>query len=135
MGMGLNDTIRQGRGQVILNAIDAGSGPGTLKLYTAPQPAKGAAITSQTRLGLLTFADPCGSNTAGTSTLTLNGDPLADADGDVAWGRIEDSAGNFVADLSATLLAGAGPIRMPSLTVYAGGPINVVTVTITEGNL
>jgi hypothetical protein len=135
MSFALNDTLRQARGQVIINAIDAGSGPGKLILYTAPQPSiKGAAITTQTQLGVMLFADPCGSNTAGVSTLTLNSDPTADADGDVAWGRVTDSAGVFVADISATLLAGAGPIRMPSLTVYAGGPVNVASVVLTEGD-
>lgn len=135
MAMGLNDTLRTARLQLILNAIDAGTGAGKLELYTAPKPAKGAAITTQTKLGTLVFSDPCGSATSGSAALTLNADVMADADGDVAWGRVTDSAGGFVMDADATLLAGAGPIRMPSLTVYAGGPIAAVSVTFTEGNI
>jgi hypothetical protein len=58
MGIAFSDTLRSARAQKIIDAIDAGTGPGTMLFYTSPQPAKGAAITTQTLLGTVTFDAP-----------------------------------------------------------------------------
>lgn len=131
----LNTTIKTARAGLIRTAIDAGSGPGVMKLYTGALPAtRGGAITTQTLLGTVTFSDPSGSEASGVFTAAAITDGLAIADGDVGWGRILDSAGTFVADATATLTAGAGPIKLPSLTYYTGGAIHVTSLVITEGN-
>jgi hypothetical protein len=135
MGISLADTIRTIRAQAILTALDAGSGPAIMEFYTATQPAKGAAITDQTLLGTVTFADPAGTLADCVITMSpIADDALADADGIATWARVLDSDGTFVMDITVTTNAGAGPIKMASTQVYEGGIIRVVASILTEGN-
>jgi hypothetical protein len=135
MGIAFSDTLRTARANLILAAINAGTGPGSLLFYTADQPAKGAAITTQTLLGTVTFAEPAG--TVSNGVLTFSGiadDSSADNTGIANWARILDGDGNFVMDLTVTDNSGAGPVKMPSLQVYQGGIIHVTSAVLTEGN-
>lgn len=132
----LATAIRNARLQAIATAIDAGTGPGLLHFYDAPKPSAGAAITTQTLLGSVTFADPCAASIAdGILTFSaLTSDSNADADGICAWARATDSAGGWVADFDVTVTGGGGAIQLNSVTVYAGGTISITTRTITDGN-
>jgi len=135
MGIALADSIRTIRATALLTALDAGSGPAIMEFYTATQPAKGVAITDQTLLGSVTFSDPAG--VIANCVLTMSpiaDDILADNDGIITWARILDGDGVFVADLTVTNNAGAGPIKMASTQVYAGGIIRVTAAVLTEGN-
>jgi hypothetical protein len=135
MGIALADTIRTIRATAILTAFDAGSGPAVMYFYTVPQPAKGAEITSQTLLGSVTFSDPAGVLADCVLTMSpIADDILADNDGVITWARILDGDGVFVADLTVTNNTGAGPIKMASTQVYAGGIIRVTAAVLTEGN-
>lgn len=135
MGIALADTIRTARATAILTAMDAGSGPAVMKFYTATQPTKGAAITDQTLLGTVTCSDPAGTVLSGVLTLSaIADDALADADGITTWARVLDSTGAFVMDITVTNNAGAGPIKMASTQIYAGGIIRVASAIFTEGN-
>jgi hypothetical protein len=119
--------------QAIIDAIDADSGAGTLKFYTGPKPAAGAAISTETLLGTLTFADPCGTVTDGVLTFdTITEDSAADATGEAVWARAADSAGNFVADF--TVGTSAADIILNTISIVAGGPISISSFTITAGN-
>lgn len=130
------DTLRTNRSQKIIDAVDAGTGPGTMSFYTAPRPTpKGSAITTQTLLGTVTFADPSGSTSNGVLVFNpLTDDSSADADGVAAWVRVKDSSGTFVMDMDVTDNAGTGPVKMPSTQVYAGGVIHITSAVMTEGN-
>ena len=135
MGIALADTIRTARATAILTALDAGSGPAIMQFYTATQPAKGAAITDQTLLGTVTFSDPAGTITDCALTLSpITDDALADADGIATWARVLDGDDAFVMDITVTNNAGAGPIKMASTQIYAGGIIRVASAVFTEGN-
>jgi hypothetical protein len=61
-------------------------------------------------------------------------DSSADADGVAAWVRVLDGDGAFVIDMAVTDNAGAGPVKMSSTTIYAGGIIHVTSGVLTEGN-
>ncbi len=130
------EALRNARAQAIIDAINYGMGNGTMEVYTAPMPdVSGAAITTQTKLGTLTFAQPAGTVSAGILTFTvLSDDSNADADGDTAWVRINDGNGDWVIDADATLNSGDGFVRMPILAVYAGGVIRITGGTLVEGN-
>lgn len=117
----------------IKDLLDAGAGNGTLKIYTAPQPAgannpPGAA----TLLGTLTFSKPSAPAAAG-GILTFNAIPQADAvaTGTAAWARLADSAGNTVLDCDITNTGGGGTIQLNTVSIVAGGPIAVTSFTIT----
>jgi hypothetical protein len=134
--LSLNVTVRNSRAQQIFNALDANTNPGVWQFYTAPRPTlPGDAVTTQTLLGTCTLSKPSGTVSAGVATFaSITDDALADADGYVAWVRMLDGAGGWVADCDVTLTSGAGPIKLPSLRIYQGGTIHVATAVLTEGN-
>jgi hypothetical protein len=135
MAIGFSDALRTARAQKIIDLINAGTGPGTLLLYTATQPAKAVAVTSQTLLGTVTFAEPAGTIVAGVLTFaTIIDDSSADADGIATWARVLDGDGAFVMDMTVTNTAGAGPVKMPVTQIYAGGIIHITSAVFTEGN-
>ena len=109
------------------DALDGGSGPGTVKFYTAPMPATTAdAITTQTLLGTLTCSDPCG--TVATKKLTfsaITSDSSADASGVAAWARMADSSGTVVVDVDVSTIGGSGVIQLNTTNIVALGPIGL----------
>jgi hypothetical protein len=92
-------TVRSNRMTQVLNAIDAGAGAGTVKVYSGTVPANvGTAITDQTLLATLTLSDPCGSVSNGVLTFSaITEDSSGDANGTPTFARLADSDGNNVA--------------------------------------
>jgi hypothetical protein len=135
MALSFSTALRNARATAIKNAIDAGLAAGTRKIYTGPRPASGAAITTQTLLGTLTFSYPCGTVVDGVLTFdTITQDSYADATGDAVWYRDSDSTGAFVMDGSITVTGGGGDMTMNTVSIVTGGAISVTgTKTITEG--
>lgn len=117
----------------IKTAIDAGSGAGTIKIYTGTQPTSPAdAITTQTLLGTLTFSDPCGTSASGTLTMSaITQDSAADATGTATWARIADSTGATVCDIDVTATGGGGTLQFNTTSFVIGGPILISAFTIT----
>lgn len=117
----------------IKTAIDAGSGAGTIKIYTGTQPTSPAdAITTQTLLGTLTFSDPCGTSASGTLTMSaITQDSAADATGTATWARIADSTGATVCDVDVTATGGGGTLQFNTTSFVIGGPILISSFTIT----
>ena len=117
----------------IITAIDAGVGAGTIKVYSGTIPATPAtAITTQVLLGTLTFSDPCGTEAAGTITMSaITQDSSADATGTASWARIQDSAGVVVCDIDITTTGGGGTMQLNTTNIVIGGPILCTAFTIT----
>lgn len=134
MGIAFADSLRSDRANRVILAINNGAGTGSMLIYTEPQPTKGAAITTQTLLGVLEFDEPAGTVTDGVTDFFLNNDNMADADGIAAWARVLDGDGNFVSDMTVTDEAGAGPIKMASTQVFEGGALQVLSARFIEGN-
>jgi len=136
MTLGIKVEIRNGFLDDIKAAIDAGSGAGKLKLYTATRPATGAAITTQTLLGTVVCSDPC-APAADAGVLTFSAftdDEDADASGDATWARLTDSSDNFVADASVGISGSGADIILNSVSIAAGGIIRITSGTLTAGN-
>lgn len=136
MAMGIALQVRIDRLQVLAGALDAGSTPATLEIYTAARPATGAAITDQTLLGTLTFSQPCGTvNASAVLELgTITGETAALASADAVWARAKDGNGNFVTDLSVGTEGSGADIIINTVSIVEGGPIDAVGAqTITEG--
>lgn len=106
-------------------AIDAGSGPGTIKIYNGTMPTLPSdAVTTQTLLGTLTFSDPCGATSAGALTMSaITQDSAADATGTASWARIADSTGATVMDIDITTTGGGGTMQLNTTNIVVGGPI------------
>ena len=117
----------------IRDAIDAGAGAGTIKIYSSPMPTLPSdAITTQTLLGTLTFSDPSGATpTGGVFTASaITQDSSADATGTAAWARIADSAGVTVVDVDITATGLGGAMQMNTTSVVIGGPIIITALTV-----
>lgn len=115
----------------VKTAVDAGAGPGTIKVYTSPMPADTTVgITTQTLLGTCTCSDPCGTESGGTLTFSaITQDSAADNSGVAAWARRADSGGTVVSDHDITVSGGGGALQMVSTTIVAGGPIAFTSLT------
>lgn len=131
----VRQSTRNAMAQVIVDALDAGSGPSLLKFYTGAMPASPeTAITDQVLLGTLTCSDPSASVTDGTITFAaITQDDAADAGGTVTWARHCDSTGAAVIDHDVTNEAGTGAIKLNTVTVVQGGPIRMNSYVINLG--
>jgi len=98
----------------IHDLINAGTGPGTIKVYTGTKPAGPAtAVTTQVLLGTLTLSDPAGSVASSALTFSaITQDSVADNGGTATWARISDSAGNAVIDVDVTIVGGGGFLQL-----------------------
>jgi phosphatidylserine/phosphatidylglycerophosphate/cardiolipin synthase-like enzyme len=97
-----------------------------------PAPAAGAAAGGAP-LVVWTLADPGGTAAGGVLTLAWSAAAYAAAaSGTAVWGRLMDSAGNWVLDAECGLLGSAAIFQLESLTVLAGALIQPTTSTITD---
>ena len=105
--------------------IDAGAGAGSIKVRDA----------ADVLLAQIPLTDPCGTvnGTTGQLTITPSGrDESADATGTAAYGEFCDS--NGLVHLSLPAQAGSaavsGKIVINSLSIVAGGPVEVLSATV-----
>lgn len=133
MATRLPTAIRNAVANVIVDALDAGTGPGTIKIYTGSQPASANNAATGTLLGTLTLSDPAFGDAANGSAAAgaITGDTSADATGTAGWFRAADSDGTTVIDGSVSATGGGGDLQLDSVSIIAGGTINVTGWTVT----
>ncbi len=139
MTIGLLDTLRSDRLQLILDAIDATSDEyegAHLLIYSGDRPTTGGAIDEYDNILLAKFAlpFPCGTITNCVLTLGSVGNVVGLDNGNASWARITDAVGNFVMDLSVTVTGGGGDIIISSVSIVTDGIVKFLSGTITEGN-
>lgn len=118
------------------DAIDSGSGPGLIRIYSGTKPAgPDTAITSQVLLAEFTCADPA--FTAGaTGVRVLDATPALTAEGlaagTAAWYRAVSS--DNVAHLDGTVsdTGGAGELKLNTTTVSVGLDLEITAGTLTQ---
>lgn len=117
----------------VSTAIDAGAGPGKLKVYAGSVPANAdAALGGATLLGTLTFSDPS-FGAPSSKVMTANAitqDSAADATGTATFWRATDSSDNVVAQ--GTAGTSGTDLILNTASIVAGGPIVVSSLTITH---
>ena len=118
------NSLKDTRLQAVIDAIDAGAGPGVLEIGTAGM----AAV-----LATITLADPSATKLNGV--LTLSGVPLsttASATGTAAEARIRDS--NAVDVVTGLTVGTSGTdIVLDNTSINSGQTVNVTSGTITHG--
>lgn len=130
-----DETLRNSRLDLIRDAIDAGAAAGTVKVYTGTKPATGGALSGNTLLTTGTFGDPSApAATGGVLTFNAISYTTAQADGTATWGRVEDSDGNFVADMTVGGAGSGEDIELSSINMLSGATVEHVGASITEGN-
>jgi len=121
---------RSAAADAVVDRLDAGSGPGTIKIYSGSQPATPQTSPTGTLLATITLNDPAfGAAASGVAALSvspaLSGTGVAD--GTAGWFRAADSDGNAVFD-GACATSGS-ELNMATTTVSTG-----LTVNVTSGN-
>ena len=134
MTLGILVSIRNAMLDLIRVAIDAGTGPGKIKIYSGTRPVTGGALSGNTLLGTILCSDPCApASAAGELTFSaFTDDEDADAGGTATWARITDSDDNFVTD--ASVGTSGADINLNSTNITAGGIIRITSGTLTAGN-
>jgi hypothetical protein len=131
MALGFVTAIRTARATVVRDAIDAGAGPGKVRIYSGTKPAVGGTATTQ--LAELILSDPCGTVTSGVLTFSaVSSDVSADATGTASWARWLDSDNNIVVD--GTVGTSGADINFNTLAFVIGGTVAVTSIVWTEGN-
>lgn len=121
---------RSAAADAVVDRVDAGSGPGTLKVYSGSQPATPATSPSGTLLATFTLNDPAyGSASTGVAALSVS--PALSTTGvaaaDAGWFRVADSDGTAVFD-GACGTSGQ-ELNLSTVTVSVG-----LTITISSGS-
>lgn len=136
MSISMSTSLRNARLQVIVDAIDAGSGPGMIRFYGDTRPATGVAITTETLIAENVLSDPMG--TVANAVLTfaeVNADVDADAAETITWARIVDSDDNFVIDADCGLSGSGADFIFNVTTIELSGVVKVISASITEGGV
>jgi len=136
MAIGMSEATRNARLQAIIDAVDAdGPTEGYIEFYNGTRPATGAAVTTQTLLGTVTFGLPCATISAGTLTLNPTTDDVSvDADGTLRWARVYSGSATFIMDLTCGLAGSGADIIFTSVDALSGGVLKITAGTIAEGN-
>lgn len=130
----LSDARRNAAAQGHTDALDGGSGPGKIRIYSGTKPAgPDTAITSQVLLAEFTLADPA--FTAGaTGVRTLDATPVLTATGlaagTAAWYRALDS--NNVAHFDGTAGTSGAELILNTTTVSVGLALEITAGSLTQ---
>lgn len=125
--------LRNARANTAVDALDAGSGPGTVKVYSGAQPATADTAASGTLLATIVLPDPAFPNASGGVATGNDPAPVAAiAAGVAAWFRAADSAGVTVHDGTVTATGGGGQFELSTTTLVVGQLVDVTAYTWTE---
>ncbi|MBB5051130.1 hypothetical protein HNQ36_001084 [Afipia massiliensis] len=117
--------LRTSRMQAVLDAINAGSGPGFIEIGTTAM-----ALV----LATIPLEDPAGSVSGDVLTFDFSPpvqDTAADASGTAAAARIKDSAGNIVVS-GLTVGTSGSNINLDSVSITAGQTVQLTSGTLTH---
>ena len=104
--------------------LDAGSGPGTAKIYSGTMPATPETAATGTLLAELVLTKPCG--VVADKKLTFSAitqDLEANNTGYAGYVRLSDSDGNAVIDGDVTSTGGPGVLKLNVTLITALGPV------------
>jgi hypothetical protein len=126
----LSTATRNALANAIKTAIDAGSGAGTIKIYTGSQPATPQDAATGTLLATISFGDPSfGAASSGVITANAIAQVNASDTGTAGYARIADSDGNTVMDVDVG--TSGATINLNTTSIVSGGPVSITSATIT----
>ncbi len=104
--------------------LDAGSGPGTAKIYSGTMPATPETAATGTLLAELVLAKPCGVVAGKKLTFSaITQDLEANNTGYAGYVRLADSDGNVIIDGDVSGTGGTGVLKLNTTIVTALGPV------------
>lgn len=132
MAIRLHTTARNASTNAIVGLLDAGSGAGTLKIYSGTQPAAATDAATGTLLATVVCGDPAfGASATGTAT---GADPVsvnASATGTAGWFRAADSTGATVFDGAVTATGAGGDMQLSSTSLTSGSAVDITALSYT----
>lgn len=130
MTVRIADTVRNTMIDAIRAAIDAGAGPGLLRIYAGSKPGTKGATPAGALLAELTLADPCGTSSGGVLTFTVSfQDPSANASGTAAFFYLVDSTGAYVTE--GDIATSGSDLNLVTTSIASGQPVTITSFTIT----
>ncbi len=133
MAVRIADTVRNSRVDLIRSSIDAGATGGLLRIYAGSKPTKGG-TPAGLLLAEIVLADPCGTSTGGVLTITTpRTDTSANNTGTAAFFYLTDSTGAFVCD--GDVAVSGSDLNVTTTSIVSGQPVEITSLTITEGNV
>lgn len=125
--MNISVELANARLQAVIDFLALGAAPATVTLYDGVQPALGGTATNA--LAVIELAEPLGTISNGTLTITPSPEVMVQNSGVVTWARWENGNGVLAFDCAVTDLAGAGPLKVASTQLYAGGNTRISSGT------
>lgn len=124
------DAARNAQLNGIRDLIDAGAGPGLLRIYDGSQPADADdAVTTQNLLAELPLSDPCAPDAAaGVLTFSAITQQNALDTGMASWARVVDSDDNPIMDCNVG--TNDETCVLNTTSIVAGGPVQIVSMTL-----
>jgi hypothetical protein len=135
MTIGLSTALRTQHVDNINAALNAGAGPGLMRVYDGTRPATAGAAT--TLLAELTLSDPAAPG-AVSGVLTFSAitqDSSANATGTGTWCRFVDSTGAFVMDGSVGASGSGADYILNTTSITSGVAVTCSSGVLTAGNL
>lgn len=132
MALTFTDTLQNARLQAIIDAIDSGTGPGKLRLYSGTRPSVDAAPAG-TLLAELTFSDPSFPSPDGG---TVSADPITSGLGlasqTATYFRVVNSSSVTVLD--GNVGTSGSDLNLNSTSIVSGINVAVNTFDLVAGN-
>lgn len=128
----LNTSARNAAVKAVADLIDAGSGAGTISIYSGAQPATPATAPSGTLLATVVLGDPAFA--APSNGVVAGADPAAvnaAATGTAGWCRVADSTGAAILDGDVTASGGSGFMQLSSTALTSGSPVDITSLQLT----
>lgn len=125
--MQISVELANARLQAVIDFLAAGAAPATVKFYDGTQPVFGGTATNL--LATVELTEPLGTVSNGTLTIAPSPEAMVQNSGVVTWARWENGNGVLAFDCAVTDLAGAGPLKVASTQLYAGGNTRISSGT------
>lgn len=133
MATRLSTAAQNASAKAVADLVDAGSGPGTLKIYTGSPGATANATPAGTLLATVAFADPAfGAPASGVASATDPAAVTGGAAGAAGCFLVEDSDGNNVMDGTVTATGGGGDLQLATTTISVGVTVDITSFTYTQ---
>lgn len=126
-------TVTNALADALVDRLDAGPGPGVVKVYAGAQPATADTAPPGILLATITLGDPAfGNAAAGVATAADPANAVVVASGEAGWFRAADSTGATVHDGAVTVTGAGGDMELATTTLLAGGGVDVTAYTWTQ---
>jgi hypothetical protein len=122
----ISTALNDYRLNAVLDFLSIGAANARVLIHEGQRPALGAPPEGNL-LAAIVLLNPMGEVKEGLLTMTATGESLIQNSGQAAWARIVNGDGQLAWDCDVSDMNGAGELRLPSTTLYAGGYTRIVS--------